>query len=259
MDAFTPRQSHRPSVHPSKPAGKPSILVDTRLQAQPPKLAETVKNTLTSLTLTQERLERPFQAHILRYGIQLVAHAVLLHHAAEVIAGTRDKASFLRSLQGKTRLEYTFNEGKEVIGSLRALSKLFYIPKCAFQNGLTLKEEADKPVVFFSVDLANLFYERGSGLKGAPTFGGMDTYTKRVKTLEDILRRETIEKGLDLVARGYNTEVTTYIQELITKGKAGPLGAISLIHHYDALITFHREQTKNLLEKKGVSGGRKQR
>jgi hypothetical protein len=213
----------------------------------PPQIPEPVKNTLKSLSLTQERPELAFRAYILRYGVQLVAHAVLLHRVAELRAGKITPDTLMQSVQGKTPPACRSPEGKEVIGSLRALSKSFYVPPCAFQNPGTFKKEPDKAIVFFSLDLANLFFITSSGLTDFPSFDGMDTFTKGVKTLAHMKRKGTIERGLDLVTRGYDNVVTNYVKELTDTKRSGPLGAISLIRHYEDLIRFYADRSKALL------------
>lgn len=213
----------------------------------PPQIALPARNTLQDLTLTKQLPEPVFQATILGYGVQLVAHAVLLHKVAELRAGKTTTEALLQSVQGETRPACTFPEGKQIIGSLRAMSNSFYVPPCAFQNSQTFKAETDKAIVFFSVDLANLFFQPGSGLNKAPSFDGMETFTRGVNTLTDMQRQKTFDKGLRLVKQGYSTVVTNYVKELTDAGQSGPLGAVSLIRHYEDLIRFYADRTKALL------------
>jgi hypothetical protein len=212
----------------------------------PPQIPEAAKSTLKTLSLTRTRPAPAFQAHILRYGVQLVAHAVLLHKVAELSAGRITPQALLQCVQGKTPPACRFPEDKAVIGSLRSLSRSFYVPPCAFQNPQTFKMESDKAIVFFSVDLVK-FYIPSSRLTDSPSFDGMDTFTKSVKSLADMKRKDTIKIGLDMVTRGYSNVVDNYIRELHVTGQSGPLGAVSLIRHYEDLIRFYADRTKALL------------
>lgn len=221
-------------------------------QRPPPQIAPPVKNTLDALRLTEERPEPIFQAWLLHYGTNLVAHAVLLERAAEVLTGERSRQSFMDSLQGPSPLQYKYNEGKELIGSLRQLGQKFYIPPCAFQDAKTLRERPDSPIVFFSVDLANLFFEPARDSKTRPSFGGMDKYTESIRTLDDVLQWQTIHTGLRLVSEGFGKAVEAYTRDLVEKRVGGPLGAASLAHHYQDLIEFYGARARDLMDHRRV-------
>lgn len=235
------RHSSAANQHTPAPVVTPST--------QPrPELGVAARKTLDDLHLTHSRDDSTFQHFILGYGIQIVAHAVMFERAALVMAARLDINQFISSLTGPTPFARPHEERTPLICSLKELSKRIYIPPCAFQDPISLSCVQDRPITFLNSDLGNLFYPCSDSTQSRQAFTRAISYLDSCKEPEDIVKRGFIKRGIPFTHHAWDRNISSFITESARTRYHPPLGAMTLILHYEAVVKDCAERTRATLD-----------